>query len=159
MAPVAGQLSAIGVERLAVAAARTHGVRERDVAPQALHDAGLVANDGPPLRRMVADLEEAFVDRDVPAVHIEHHDIARRDAHDRIPGAAAQGMGTARAHPGPAFGLEASGGNMGKGHTEQITTDGAPGGVIPVTRGMGRRTSETAGVGRRAPAGQLIADS
>src|SRR3989442_11063261 len=55
---------------------------------------------------MIPDLEEAPIHGYVAPVHVQHHDVARRDAHHGVPGTPTQQMGTGPADPGPALGLE-----------------------------------------------------
>src|SRR5438132_1164794 len=89
-----------------VAASGTHGVREGEQAPHALNFARLAPDDAPALGGMIADLEEAPIHGYVAPVHVQHHDVARRDAHYGVPGTPTQQMGTGPADPGPALGLE-----------------------------------------------------
>lgn len=79
---------------LTMAAARAHRVCQREDSPQPFDDPRLATNDRPPLRRMVANLEEATIDRHIVSVHVEHDDVTGRDPHDGIPRAAAQRMRT-----------------------------------------------------------------
>src|SRR5438132_10057840 len=106
LAPLADQLLHIRLEPLAVAASGTHGVREGEQAPHALNFARLAPDDAPALGGMIADLEEAPIHGYVAPVHVQHHDVARRDAHYGVPGTPTQQMGTGPADPGPALGLE-----------------------------------------------------
>src|SRR5712691_6377449 len=108
----------VGPEGLAVPAGGAHRVREREQPAHALDLARLAPHDAPALRRMVADLEEAPVDRDVAPIHVQHDDVARRDADHRIPGAAAQQVRAGLADAGPALGLEPRGrrGTEGSSH-------------------------------------------
>src|SRR5216117_275202 len=105
--PFTRQVLRVRLERLAVAAARAHRVRQREDAAHALNLARLAPHDAPPLRGMIADLEEAPVDRHVAPVHVEHDDVARGDTDHRVPCAAAQEMGAGLADPGPALRLKA----------------------------------------------------
>src|SRR5213594_3511509 len=84
-------------------------VRQREDPSQPLDDAGLAAYDRPPLGRMIANLEEATVDRHVVSVDVEDHDVARGDANDGIPGAAPQRVRTGGTNARPALHLQARG--------------------------------------------------
>src|SRR5438093_13425539 len=89
--------------------ARAHGVGQREDSSQSLDDPRLAAHDRPPLRRMIANLEEAAVDRDVVPVDVEDDDVARGDANDRIPGATPQRVRAGGADTRPALHLKARG--------------------------------------------------
>src|SRR6266568_4940229 len=106
LAPLADQLLHIRLEPLAVAASGTHGVSEREQAPHSLNFARLAPDDAPALGGMIPDLEEAPIDGYVAPVYVQHHDVARRDAHHGVPGTPTQQMGTGPADPSPALGLE-----------------------------------------------------
>src|SRR5438046_7522412 len=80
--------------------------REGEQASHALNFARLAPDDAPALGGMIADLEEAPIHGYVAPVHVQHHDVARRDAHHGVPGTPTQQMGTGPADPGPALGLE-----------------------------------------------------
>src|SRR5204862_4802121 len=109
LAPLADQLLYVRLKRLPVATGGTDGVREGEQAPHALNLARLAPDDAPALGRMIADLEEAPIHRYVAPVHVQHHDVARRDADDRIPRTPTQQMGAGPTDPGPALGLEPRG--------------------------------------------------
>src|SRR6266571_3612450 len=89
---------------------------ERGVALLAPHDA-------PALGGMRPYLEEAPIHGYVASVHVQHHDVARRDAHHGVPGTATQQMGAGPADPGPALGLEPRGRHWSKrnAHPLRIT--------------------------------------
>src|SRR5712691_4095815 len=106
LAPLADQLLHIRLEPLAVAASGTHGVSEGEQAPHPLDFARLAPDDAPALGGLIPDLEEAPIHGYVAPVHVQHHDVARRDAHYGVPGAPAQQVGTGPADAGPALGLE-----------------------------------------------------
>src|SRR5256712_5557788 len=109
LAPLADQLLHVRLKRLPVAAGGTHGVREGEQAPHTLNLARLAPDDAPALGGMIADLEEAPIHGYVPPVHVQDHNVARRDADDGVPRTPTQQMGTGSADPGPAFGLEPRG--------------------------------------------------
>src|SRR5438046_5477231 len=54
--------------------------REGEQASHALNFARLAPDDAPALGGMIADLEEAPIHGYVAPVHVQHHDVARRDA-------------------------------------------------------------------------------
>src|SRR5216117_4300617 len=120
LAPLADHLLHIRLEPLAVAARGTHGVREGEQAPHSLNFARLAPHDAPALGRMIADLEEAPIHRYVAPVHVQHHDVARRDAHDGVPRAPTQQMSAGPANTGPAFGLEPRGSHRAEGNTHAL---------------------------------------
>ena len=110
MAPIAREVHKSGIDPLAVAAGRTDGVGERKLPSDALSLPLLAVDDAPPLRRVVADLQESAVHRHIVAVDVQHDDLTRRDPDDRIPSAAAEGVSAGRADAGPALRLQARGG-------------------------------------------------
>ena len=98
-----------GFNPLSMPACRTHGVRQREDSSEPFDHARLAAHDRPPLRGMIANLEEAPIDGHVVPVHVEHDDVARGDANDGIPGAAPQRVGAGGPDPRPALHLKARG--------------------------------------------------
>src|SRR5881296_3479989 len=106
LAPLADQLLDVRLEPLPMAAGGTHGVGQGEQAPHPLNLARLAPHDAPALGGMIADLEEATVHGYVAPVHVQHDDVARGDAHHRVPRAAAQQMSAWSADPGPALGLK-----------------------------------------------------
>src|SRR2546422_344265 len=74
-----------GLDPLAMSTSRAHRVGQWEDPPQPLDDPRLAAYDRPPLRRMIANLQEATVDGHVVPVDVEHHDVAGGDANDGIP--------------------------------------------------------------------------
>jgi hypothetical protein len=111
MAPLAGQLPRVPIERLAMAAAGTDGVCKGEIPTESLELSRLASHQAPPLGWMVTDLEEPPVHRYVAAVHIQHDDLAGRNAHDRVPGPSAEEMRAAFPDTRPAPGLESCGTN------------------------------------------------
>src|SRR5216117_2834360 len=120
LAPLADQLLHVRLKRLPVATGGTHGVREGEQAPYALNLARLAPDDAPALGRIIADLEEAPIHRYVAPVHVQHHDVARRDAHDGVPRTPTQQMGAGPADPGPAFDLEPRGSHRAEWNTHAL---------------------------------------
>src|SRR5438445_1862829 len=116
VAAVAGELLRIPVERLPVAAARAHAVGKRERPAHALDLARLAAHDAPALGRVIPDLEKPAVHRNVAAIHVEHDDVAGRDAHDGIPRAAAQQVGARSANASPSLSLNPSGSDVAGRH-------------------------------------------
>src|SRR5438046_3985319 len=94
--------------------------REGEQASHALNFARLAPDDAPALGGMIADLEEAPIHRYVAPVHVQHHDVARRDAHDGVPRAPTQQMSAGPANTGPAFGLEPRGSHRAEGNTHAV---------------------------------------
>src|SRR6266851_869466 len=123
LAPLAGQLLAVGPERLPVAAGRAHGVGEREQATHPLDLPRLAAHDAPALGRMIADLEEPTVHRHVAPIHVQHHDVARGDTNDGVPRAATQQVRTGPPDARPSLGLKTRGSHRteGHGHAWRIT--------------------------------------
>src|SRR5919204_2094337 len=78
--PTARHLVRASLNALAMPAARTYCVRERENSAEPFDDPWLAAHDGPPLRWMIANFKKPPVDRHVMPIHIEHDDIARRNA-------------------------------------------------------------------------------
>ena len=111
MAPFAGELSRVTIERLAMAAAGADGVGEGEIPAESLELARLASHQAPPFGWMVTDLEEPPVHRYVAPVHIQHDDLARRNAHDRVPGPSAEEVRPPFADARPAPGLESCGTN------------------------------------------------
>jgi hypothetical protein len=106
VAPIAGEVPRIAVERLPVAAAGAHRVGEREVPAEALQLTRLAAHQAPPLRGMVADLEEPPVHRHVTPVDVQHDDLAGGNAYDGVPRAPAQEVRAPLTDAGPSPGLE-----------------------------------------------------
>src|SRR6266700_188997 len=125
LAPLADHLLHIRLEPLAVAARGTHGVREGEQAPHSLNFARLAPHDAPALGGMIPDLEEAPIHGYVAPVHVQHHDVARRDADDRIPRTPTQQMGAGPTDPGPALGLEPRGCHRAEGSAHARTIPGS----------------------------------
>src|SRR5256712_5833361 len=100
-AAFAGELPGLRPERLAMPAAGADRVGERKDAAHPLDLTRLAPHDAPALGGMVADLEEAAVDRHVAPVHVQHDDVAGGGADHRITRAAAQQVGAGAADPGP----------------------------------------------------------
>src|SRR6185312_14549446 len=107
MTPIARHVVRLCLDPLAMPARGTDRVRQREDAPESLDDARLAPHDRPPLRRMVANLEEATIDRHVVPVDVEDDDVARGDPYDGIPRAAAQRVRAGRTDTRPAFHLQA----------------------------------------------------
>ena len=105
MTPIARHVIDASFDALPVPAAGAHGVGEREDPAESLDDARLAAHDRPPLRRMIANLEEAAIDRDVVPVHVEYDDVARGDPNDRIPSATPQRVRAGGTDTRPAFHL------------------------------------------------------
>src|SRR6266480_5637297 len=82
MAAIAHHVVRPCLDPLAMPAAGTHGVRQRENPAEPLDHPRLAADDGPPLRRMVANLEEATIDRHVVPIDVENDDVARGDSYD-----------------------------------------------------------------------------
>src|SRR5437867_12168168 len=82
LAPLADQLLHVRLEPLPMAAGGTHGVGKGEQAPHPLNLARLAPHAAPALGRMIADLEEAPVDQQLPPIDVEHHDATRRVADD-----------------------------------------------------------------------------
>src|SRR5436309_3536530 len=76
----------------------------------------LAAHDAPALGRVIADLEKPAVDGNVAAIHVEHNDVTGGDAHDGVPGAAAQQVSARSAHARPSLGLNPSGSDVAGRH-------------------------------------------
>src|SRR6266550_2692928 len=74
---IAGHVIGPGFDALPMSACRTDRVREREDSSEPLDHARLAADDRPPLRRMITDLEEATIDRHVVPVDVEDDDVAR----------------------------------------------------------------------------------
>ena len=106
VAPIAGEVPRVAVEPLPVAAVGAHRIGEREVPPEALQLPRLAAHQAPPLRGMVADLEEPPVHRHVTPVDVQHDDLAGGSAHDGVPGASAQEVRAPLPDAGPAPRLE-----------------------------------------------------
>src|SRR5436309_2039470 len=121
LAALADQLLHVRLKPLPVAAGGAHGVREGEQAPHPLNLARLAPDDAPPLGGMIADLEEAPVDRHVPSIDVQHHDVTRGDADDGVPRAAAQQMRAGPSDPRPSLGLEARRRHGAKGHAHART--------------------------------------
>src|SRR2546426_5972949 len=100
-AAFARELPGLRPERLAVPAAGADRIGEREDAAHPLDLTRLAPHDAPALGGMVADLEEAAVDRHVTPGHVQHHDVTRVDADHGIPGAAAPQVGARPGDPGP----------------------------------------------------------
>src|SRR3989475_9210783 len=116
VAAVAGEFLRIPVERLPVTAARAHAVGERERPAHALDLTRLAAHDAPARGRVIADLEKPAVDGNVAAIHVEHDDVTGGDAHDGVPGAAAQQVSARSAHARPSLGLNPSGSDVAGRH-------------------------------------------
>src|SRR6267378_4304075 len=82
------------------------GVRQREDSPEPFDHARLAADDRPPLRRMIADLEEATIDRHVVPVDVEDDDVARRNANDGIPSATPERVRARRTDASPTLHLQ-----------------------------------------------------
>src|SRR2546425_5439345 len=85
MAAIARHLVRAGFNALPMPTSGTDGVRQREDSSEPFDDARLTADDRPPLRRMIADLEEATIDRHVVPIDVEHDNVARGDANDGVP--------------------------------------------------------------------------
>src|SRR6266480_3261151 len=70
---------------VAIPAGRADGVRQREDPAEPFDHARLATHDGPSLRWVVANLQEATVHRHVVPVHVEDDDVARGDADHRVP--------------------------------------------------------------------------
>ena len=106
VAAIAGEVFHVAVERLPVAAAGAHRVGERKVPAESLQFPRLAPHQAPPFRWMVADLKKPPVHRHVAPVDVQHDDLARGNAHDGVPRAAAQEMRAPLPDARPAPGLE-----------------------------------------------------
>src|SRR6266513_737285 len=109
MASITRHIVRARLDSLPMPAARTHSVRHRENSSEPLHHSRLAADHGPPLRRMIADLEEATIDRDVVPVDVEDDDVARGNPNHRIPRAAAQRVRPGGTDARPAFDLQPRG--------------------------------------------------
>src|SRR5256885_13074239 len=96
---------------LAMPTCRADRVGKWEDPAESLDDPRLAADDRPPLRRMIANLEEATVDRYVVPVDVEHHDVAGGDANDGIPCATPQRVRAGRADARPTLHLQTRGGD------------------------------------------------
>src|SRR5947199_7135178 len=106
MTAVACHLVRPRLDPLAVPACRTHRVRQREDTTEPFDDARLTADDRPPLRRMITDLEEATVHGHVVPVDVEDDDVARGDANDGIPCATPQRLRARRTDASPTLHLQ-----------------------------------------------------
>src|SRR5258706_11724835 len=109
MAAIARHVVGPGLDALPMPARGADGVGQREDSPESLDDARLAPYDGPPLGRMIANLEESPVDRHVVSIDVEDDDVARGDANDGIPGAATQRVRTGGTDTRPTLHLKASG--------------------------------------------------
>src|SRR5436309_13456516 len=121
LAPLADQLLDVRLEPLPMAAGGTHGVGQGEQAPHSLNAGRLAPHDAPALGGMIADLEEAPVDRHVPPIDVQHHDVTRGDADDGVPRAAAQQMRAGPSDTRPSLSLEARGRHWAERHAHART--------------------------------------
>ena len=115
MAAFTGEIMRVAFERLAMAATGTHGVGEREVPAEPLELARLTPHQAPPFGWMIANLEEAPVHGNIAAIDVQHDDLARGDAYDGVPGAAAQQVCAPFSDARPAPGLQFCGTNGTRG--------------------------------------------
>src|SRR2546423_15426723 len=85
MAPIARHVIRPGFDTLPMPAGRTDGVCEWEDASQSFNHARLAAHDRPALGRMIADLEEAAVHRDIVAGSAEADGGGRGEAPGPVP--------------------------------------------------------------------------
>src|SRR2546422_2898144 len=111
MTAIACHLIRPGLNPLAMSTRRADRVGQWEDPPESLDDPRLAADDRPPLRRMIANLEEATVDRYVVPVDVEHHDVAGGDANHGIPCATPQRVRAGRADARPTLHLQTRGGD------------------------------------------------
>src|SRR6266404_4484693 len=109
MAAIARHVVGLGLDALPMPAGGADGVRQREDSSQSFDHARLAPHDRPPLRRMIANLEESPIDRHVVPIDVEHDDVARGDPNDGIPGAAPQRVRTSGTDARPTLHLKASG--------------------------------------------------
>jgi hypothetical protein len=115
MAAFAGEVSHIAFERLAVTATGAHGVGEWEVLAEPLELAWLAPYQAPPFGWMVADFEEAPVYRNIASIDVQHDDLARGNAYDGVPCAAAQQVCAPLSDARPPLGLQSCGTNDTRG--------------------------------------------
>jgi hypothetical protein len=109
MAPLAGEVPRVTVEGLPMAAAGADRIREGEISAEPLELSRLAPHQAPPLGRMVADLEEPPVHRNVAPIDVEDDDLTRGYAHDGIPCTATQKVRASFSDARPAPGLESCG--------------------------------------------------
>src|SRR5690242_18375543 len=113
---LARQVLHLGAEPLTMAAGGANSVRQRKQPADPLDLARLATHDAPALRRVIANLKESPVDRHVPPIDVQHHDVTRGDANHGVPRAAAQQMRAGSSDPRPSLRLEARGSHRAEGH-------------------------------------------
>src|SRR5712675_607198 len=106
MTAIARHLVGPRLDALSMPARRTDRIRQRKDAAESFDDARFAADDRPPLRWVIADFEEATIDRHVVPVHVEHDDVARGDANDGVPRAASQRVRAGGADARPTLHLQ-----------------------------------------------------
>lgn len=109
MAAFAGEIPHVAIEGLAVAAARAHRVREREVPAEPLEFPRLAAHEAPSFGWMVADFEKPPVHRNVAPIDVQYDDLTRRNADDRVPRSPAEEVRASFSDARPAPGLESGG--------------------------------------------------
>ena len=122
MAAIACHFVGPGFNPLTMPASRADRVRQWEDSPEPFDHARLAADDRPPLRRMIADLEKATIDRHVMPVDVEDDDVARGDANDGIPCATPQRVRAGRADARPTLHLQTRGGDHPVGTFHDLKT-------------------------------------
>lgn len=111
----ARHLSGARFNALPIPARGTDGVREREDPAQPFDHARLASHDRPPLGWMIANLEEATIDRNVVTIHVEHDDVARGNADDWIPRTTTQCVRAGRTDACPTFHLQLCWSDLSRG--------------------------------------------
>jgi hypothetical protein len=106
MAAIACHFIGPGFNPLPMSTRRANSVCEREDSSEPFDHARLAADDRPPLRRMIADLEKATIDRHVVPVDVEDDNVARGNANDGIPSATPQRVRARRTDASPTLHLQ-----------------------------------------------------
>src|SRR5436309_9863895 len=106
MAAIAYHFIRPGFNALPMSARWAHRVCQWEDSPEPFDHTRLAADDRPPFRRMIADLEEATIDRHVVPVDVEDDDVARGAANDGIPCATPQRVRARRTDASPTLHLQ-----------------------------------------------------